>query len=661
MNKEFQQALINWQKNGMEDFVLSLAEDYLAPEKFSRSLAEIAYNLGFDDLFTPEIDNARSTDGYYNLRQMFASPQSQEKLDLINRFSVDFKAQTLKPKDPKEKDFACKSFIKMCGYINQGIINENNYNAGSALLCKFYNNILKNIPNLPHQNSNDVHLFVERALGTSFSSWKGTYTLNGRDNLKRLQILNTALPKLHDYQKMSFLMNGIGNYLSNSQTISDDFVKGMEENMIPLLKKNGEVTEEDNLWGLYNFDRGIGDFKYETLTTRPTPDNLARLMQYYKEMPTTDWKIFNQNRLDGLAIQNLNKIYSQNKGLENLRDTIHSQRPQTADLISAMVKYYDATKKNKNIEETKSFMFNLNKKNLNYEIEEKYLANTQNYEVQVPHEEEPKIKEKVIDILRRLDKNMHQSMNLPKISDPILRKSAKAASNNKDNLGEFLTLLNDKLETDINNGKVGISPEMIHLLVWTDKKCTETINSMDYEYQRAAYKSEWFKQAVKFSCLTSRGRKHFSSDAFERFYNKNPNISSKTMYKKLSNLQHGFLRRNQKQFIKEGVHHLQKVLPDINSAQAAKMLSKKAFECGDIEVFEKFNREERLSATEKKQMLIIQQYHNRLDSMASGNLSNALQGMLIPHAATTRIGERYRNEELGLGAILPSIKNYGGR
>lgn len=652
----FEEAYVNWQKNGMEDFIGSLADDNTPPEELSREAAEIAYNLNFSDLFEPEIDNARYTDGYYNLRKIMPFHQQKEKRQLISRFAKDFRKFTGLEADPALRNFSTKAFLKMCGYINEDIINEKNYNSGSKLLMKFYGNLLKNIPDITKRDNSEIHNFVEKTWATQFSSWRGSYALKKSAYLKRLKILNTAAAKLQDFDKMMFLMEGIHNYLRQERDISDDFISGIEQNMLPRLRNEKNVTKEENLWGTYDFDMGIGDFEYKTMTTRPTPDNLNSLMQFYKEMPTTDWETFNQNRLDGLAIQNLNSTFGNSKGIENLRDTIHSERPQTADLIGAMVAYFDAVENKDNIEEAKNRMFVLNRQNIGYEIDEKFLADVNNYKISVPHYENTSVKEPIIDILRRLDINMHQSMKLPKNLDEKLLKTAENIGGSKEKLGEFLSILNQKLEKDMNEGKVGIMPEMIHLLVWTDKKCAKAINNLDYEYQHGAARAPWFKEAVKFNCLTNRGRKSFSSAAFDRYYDKDAQYLPHTkMYQKLARLQYGFLARNQKKFLKQSIKNLQEAITGLDARKAAKMLSKKTLESGENEIIEKFNRREELSAAEKKIMLIILQYHNRLESINSGNLSNALQNMLVPHQPSTRIGERYRNEEMGLGPVLSSF------
>lgn len=651
--QKFEEAYLNWQKNGMEDFITPLADADTSAKEFSKEVAEIAYNLNFSDLFEPKIDNARYTDGYYNLRKILPSHQTKEKRQLIARFAKDFKKFTTNETNPARENFATKSFLKMCGYFNEGIIKENNYASGSKLLLKFYANVMQNLPDITTRDNSDIHNFTDKTWATQFGSWRGCYTMRNEDYLRRLKILNTAVTKLQDFDKIMYLNEGLHNYLRNVPEISDDFMAGIEQNMIPRLKKENEISKEVNLWGIYDFDMGIGDFDYKALTTRPTPDNLASLMQFYKEIPTTDWDTFNQNRLDGLALQNLNSTFGNTKGIENLRDTIHSERPQTADLIGAMVRYYDAVQNHENVEEIKSKMLILNRQNIGYEIDEKYLVDVNNYNIRVPHYENTSVKEPVIDILRRLDVNMHQSMKLPQNLDISLLQAAQAADGNKEKLGEFLKRLNQNLEKNIIQGKVGIEPEMVHLLVWTDKKCAEIINGLDYEYQYGAYRAPWFKEAVKFNCLTSRERKHFSSAAFDRYYDRDAErLGAKQMYQKIARLQYGFLSRAQKKFLKTGITNLREAIADLQPQNAAKMLSKKTLESGENEIIEKFNRQEKLSAKENKVMLIILQYHNRLESINSGNLSNALQNMLVPHQPSTKIGERRRNEELGLGPIL---------
>lgn len=82
-------------------------------------------------------------------------------------------------------------------------------------------------------------------------------------------------------------------------------------------------------------------------------------------------------------------------------------------------------------------------------------------------------------------------------------------------------------------------------------------------------------------------------------------LSIEERYGRLAEEQKRYLINAQNACIRDGIRHLKEINPGLKDVDAAKMLSKKAAECGETETIEKFNRGEKLSAAERREILII--------------------------------------------------------
>lgn len=656
---DFDKKLKKWNKNGVAEFIQQRYrhQPINIQQSISNSYAEIAHHLKLDDLFANKTENIRFLDGYYYLRQLMQENTSAEQAALLSRFSKDFADRFLgNITDETEQRISMNALIKMGDFINSGIITSKNYDSSSQILLNSFESLKNNTPDFKQMSQSNL---IQKIFSSKISSeLEGTFTFsNNSDYFKRLRIISEAAKTFKDYDKLKFLTEGLDCYLRREMSINDSFFKGMLENVIPDINEGKENTKEDNLWGMYFFDYGIADLKYKALTTKITPASLSELLQAYKETPTADFKTFEQNRIDGLTLQNINPDFSAEKGLDSLRDAIHDQRPLTAELIKSMVEYYDAVKKGDNVGDTMCKMLEINRRNLSFEIDEKHLTGLIYYDQKAETYVEKGNFEPVIDVLRRLDKNMNQKEKPSGIKDQeistlIDQYDEKVLQTNW--LGQVLEKTNAYILQKMEKNQIGIDPKMLGLITWLDNKCAAAINNMDYEYQVAAFKEPWFKEAVKFSMLINNGGERFSETEFEQFYGQDfTYVSSEDMYEKINQRQNENLGRAQDAYLKQGIIYLQRVDPNMSKEEAARMLSKKASELCEVEVVEKFNRistqnegKEKLDATERRQLFIIFQYHERLERMGSGNSLKSLQNLISPHEASTIAGRRYRADRL---------------
>ena len=644
-----------WQKNGMAPFLeewskYSSVRTAEQNREFILNAAKLARTLRLEDLFAEELKDIRYSDGFMTLKKFLADEKDPALLKLNAKFCSDFMLEnpTTEPLD----NVRLGILAKFGAFTAKGIINRDNYPEAARQYMNTFRAFERGILENDKISNYDKQRLADKVFAPEMSCVDGRYELkNKADYLKKLKLMETAATELPDFDKLMFICEGINASLWMDKQISDDYVTGLVQNIIPDIKEGKENTTEDNLWGMYAFEYGIGNFKYKALTTRVTPSNLAALIRAYKETPSTDFEKFNQNRLDGLSLQNISKatFSGENRGFESLRDTIHDQRPQTAELIKKMTAYYDAVKSGNGVEKAKAEMLDANAKNIGYRLGSEYLCNIANYEQKTLIEGTKDQYEPVIDILRRLEKNMGGDDKAPQTSDEKLNLLARGLEENpydKKRLGILLKRINDTLLREMDNKTIGIKPETVSFIVWADKKCAGVLNDMDYEYQFGAQDTEWFKQAVKFSMLINDSGEQFDRQKFESLTADDTMLSIEERYGRLAEEQKRYLINAQNACIRDGIRHLKEINPGLKDVDAAKMLSKKAAECGETETIEKFNRGEKLSAAERREILIIFQYHNRLESIGSGNTLKALQNLTFWHQASTRAGEKHRKSRI---------------
>lgn len=649
--KNFQDNYKIWLQNGAQQLLEEKSKffEFRSQEEnieFGKNAALIAHALHFNDLFAAQPSDLQYSDDFLNLKKFIFDEEDNHHIQLMAKFCSDFMQQH--PSSATPDKIRLDIMAKFKNFIAKDIVTEKNYSQAFSI----FTNTFKAFENVILHNEKldkyDKQRLAEKVFTPEMHSLDGKYELkSSQDYLKKLIIMENAITELQDFEKIKFLYEGVDASLWRNKEISDDYMQGIMQNIIPDIKTGKENTTEDNLWGMYAFDYGFGNFKYKALTTKITPSNLADIIRAYKETPSTDFTKFNQNRLDGLSLENVSQgsYYGGNRGLASLRDTIHDQRPQTAELITSMVSYYEAVKSNQGVEDAKNKMLTANKRNIGYQLEEDYLCDITNYEQKTLIAGTKDTYEPVIDILKRLAKNMNGDDRAPLTADKNLNLLAKGLEEkpfDKERLGVLLKRINDKLLTDMEDGHIGISPDMVALIVWTDKKCAHMINNMDYEYQFGAQDNEWFKQAVKFSMLINDSGEKFDEDRFNALTSPSQSLSIEERYALLAEEQKKYLINAQNSCILEGINYLVDIDPKLSKTDAAKMLSKKAYECGEVPAAEKFHKGEKLSASERRELLVIFQYHNRLESIGSGNTLKALQNLTLWHKASTRAGERHR-------------------
>lgn len=269
-----------------------------------------------------------------------------------------------------------------------------------------------------------------------------------------------------------------------------------------------------------------------------------------------------------------------------LRDFIHDQRPLVREVINAMVKYYET----KDPSELKLLL----PKTKGYLDEEKKIdsiLDLSKYDNDVLDKDKKEMK--VIDVLRRLAENTKTVEEKPvKTSELKLNVELEKLSDisSEENLLDTLQSMNSLVEKAVLEKKIGIEPNMILALAFIERKVFAYLQKLTYEDQTGLYKKPWFIELMKFQELTNSTE--YNSEDFNKFMQElETSKSSEAAYKLISN---------------RVVWHI---------TDLAKIYK----------------------ATAK---------HDISGALWSGNVSHELIGISDWKPATTRYGERHREEQM---------------
>ena len=336
--------------------------------------------------------------------------------------------------------------------------------------------------------------------------------------------LNSAKDsRLPDYWRLYCTNHGIRR---NSFT-------GYQKNVIPMIMSHDpdveNLQESSNSWVTAPYF-GISDYTIHALTLEVNPKNTRDLMQIYREIPTSDYAKFEQNRQDALALMGV---------LWGGRDFIHDERPGIHELFSAMIDYYDS-RNNDNHHLTEQKLHQIVDERLNPQNDYHYSGfdgqkcfDFQSYErfIDKTVYDGPKIgkhyHEKAIDILRNLEKNTRSfSLETPKTNDPTLNDLLAKLTPYEDQNGQIIVDLNqissvaaraNQLLISSQN-QIGLRPSLIKALSYIEKMSTFALRNIDSKTYRELPFDPGFKEICRFNELTSSGNPYNASE-FETFWN----------------------------------------------------------------------------------------------------------------------------------------------
>ncbi len=611
-----QEALQNWQNNGMDEIVRHIARNYfysdINPDSFgyeektecalfSEKTAKILYNLGFEDFFRKEPISNRDICTFGGCNTYLALINSDDK-ELISRCLTYSKIY----RELQQKYHFDESYRDLSGEILPGVSKcadflcpekpEIVFENALSILNKFANRdddaeeispLLRNVYSVDYENSRNFKAMQLKYLQEMLAHKVDT---------PLLKTLNSAFYTI---------------YSDRSQRLSETTYHGLVHNVLPeaLANPDSLFCKQTNMYGTQNHTYGIGDYTYQAYTSRVTPGNIHELRTIARELPATDFDIFQSNRQDGIA---LSRTYG------GLRDLIHDEIRGVNEIIDQMVAFYD----NRGNAPTDKIIKALGKSNAALEL--------QSYDKVITYKSRDKkeISESNIVILRRLQKNMQQSRGkCPKVQAET-QSLVDEIENSKYVPGEALQKLlngfNRKFEDKMADREIGIAPQEIDFINWADQKAQRYLNDMSFEEQCGFYKTPLCYEILKFNELTDSPAAEFPAAEFDHFYLTQV-FHAPTIRQAYQNIAG---RQNRNMF---GLMEKYRKIAEKNRLQA-----KFIFSDPDSSYSEDFK-----SSTFDD---IEQQKLERIAGIASGNCMKALQNLTQYKEASSDIGARYRKE-----------------
>lgn len=303
--------------------------------------------------------------------------------------------------------------------------------------------------------------------------------------------------------------------------IDEKTVKGFKDIIFPLVRQGEPEVEAiatmGNTYGTIEGYYGIADYAEECLLSEYNPKDINKLLCIYHEMPTSDFRKFEQNRKDASRLQ-----YTIIGG----RDFIHDERAGVNEVLSAIKDYYDH-RESEDVESYKQKLESLENKYrfgvlpnaFNLEAYEKPIENMSDWN----KAEKGNPNERAIDILNRLVENTRPNLLeapetkypelnelLSKISPLINEQTGKVRVNIRE-VGAAIAKMNEILLQ--KQGEQGIMPSTISAVAFLDKMSAYALRDTDAkEVQELAFDPN-FKEILRFSQLTS------STEYDERAFN----------------------------------------------------------------------------------------------------------------------------------------------
>lgn len=307
--------------------------------------------------------------------------------------------------------------------------------------------------------------------------------------------------------------------------IDEKTINGFRDIIFSLMEqKDSEVSAVlygGNAYGTVKGHYGIADYVEECLLSTYEPGDIDKLIRIYHEIPTSDYKRFEQNRKDASRLQGT---------IIGGRDFIHDERIGANEVLSAIKDYYD----NRNSEDSKKYKQKLEK------LEEKYhfgvlpnALNFEKYEQPIEYIAKHNVAdagspdERAIDILNRLVENTRPNLiqapatKYPELNDlmkdivPLINEQTGEVRIDINEVGAAVTAINELILK--NRDKQGIYPSTISAIAFLDKMSTYALRGTKSKEIKELVFDPNFKEVVRFSQLTSSIG--YNENDFEEKYN----------------------------------------------------------------------------------------------------------------------------------------------
>lgn len=334
--------------------------------------------------------------------------------------------------------------------------------------------------------------------------------------------------------------NDLGDYRTRADLLRNYFIchgldaeraQGFRQNVFPLIEQHDPEVENvgaSNSWSMEYGGFGISDFIIHSLVSEVNPKNTRDLIQAYREVPTSDFAKFEQNRKDSLELRGV---------LWRGRDWIHDEVSGIHNVLIAMLDYYE-TRDNEAVRQEKQAAIIEAMKSIpsNYQQNIGDLCfDLENYEKPVKRRvgetyQTSKLSEETepaVVVLRRLVENTRQNtLDKPHTEDEQLNtllEQLRVHPNERTGevlvswrqVGQLVAYTNELLIS--KQGDIGMRPSMVRALAYIDKMATYAMRGVsDRDWKELPYDPH-FKEIVKFRDLTSSADK-FNELWFETFW-----------------------------------------------------------------------------------------------------------------------------------------------
>ena len=364
-------------------------------------------------------------------------------------------------------------------------------------------------------------------------------------------------PKRGEGVEMDAVYENISKQLSTALSKEAVFVNyarrfGMDEEKMELFRDRvypaieRRDPEARPLWGMmaaWAGDEGdwygVTEFMVETMVTKATPANLAKLGMIEKTVPASAEK-HAKNRGDSLDIEGI---------LILNHDFIHNEVPGAHEYVHMMVEYHDAAeayraakREGRESEELKARKEEAKEKlrTLHHDLSEKYeyygkgekrFAEYMGFDFDEDLERPlgnfsvatHRNEEAAIEVLRRLDKNTEPSeLTRPATGDAELDKAILEAEGSFEAAGRLISLVNERLSGQL--GKAELEVLDIQLMNYTDRVATLVMRKISKKDWAELMDDPGFKEMCRFLEITSQTGEYRSKE-FEEFWERTRKVN----------------------------------------------------------------------------------------------------------------------------------------
>jgi len=469
----------------------------------AENMAEIAYNLGMNSYFNPEIKEGAITRNWHN-RIRDLNRLEAEQIKALVGYSEIFADRVMPNAATASEEAMCRAVFGMSAkamavYAPDRLTDAN----------------LQNLMAVTAERITDPNngLGLNQKFPVAMQAFTTLYENNPAAYFNRLNMVNTAIQKLENPQTIVKVCEEIDLTYQNEGKLTPAMTEGFEKYVVPMVNRisdfNNLSAEHDCSYGEY----GLIGYTNKILTSEWSPLQFNEALGILKEVPSPD--MMKRERLRTRAIE------LEAAEFNGLRDMIHSETIGVSELVGHMTDYHRAVKSENQSaagQAAAHIREDLDRVQLS-EFLPVYL-DLKRYD-KVVNEDSG---ETAVDVLQNISADMRKNNHRAPLTgdrdlDALSQEFVLDSRTDVNKFGAFLAVVNNKLIEGMEAGKIGITPELVDLLYWCDQKSANILKSRDFEQQCGDHKSDWFKQIAMFAELTNSAENSFNRKGFEAYFN----------------------------------------------------------------------------------------------------------------------------------------------